>query len=345
MAWRDRRSLPVSSERCVAPTPRARHAPCNGPPHGSAHSGEQSRHLSRQSFNRLTNVSQSCDTYYVGRSRYSHLRDTEPALFGADSAAGDDTQGGTILAADLLWATSMVMSRGFGVSVPPQSDTAGGESCSGDIVVLRHMIPLMDAFNHDANAENSVRFEPESDDFVLTTLNDWEVGEEVFIHYGSFTPSEFLNGYGFVPREREGLEDLSGGFLKACWKAGLVRPEKSKSGQYEVDGLEALVKEQRARERQYLLLAKAGILAQLTHSTKILGLMVYVTGLTAWSRYSSTLEQDEEATLLDLPVAEGWEHMGSLLGLLVGEKRLLRECGERVAEALVRAQLRKIGIT
>ena len=57
------------------------------------------------------------------------------------------------------------------------------------------------------------------------------------------------------------------------------------------------------------------------------------------------MEQDEEATLLDLPAAEGWEHMGSLLGLLVGEKRLLRECGERVAEALVRAQLRKIGIT
>ena len=62
-------------------------------------------------------------------------------------------------------------------------------------------------------------------------------------------------------------------------------------------------------------------------------------------QYSTTLEQDEAAILLDLPAEAGWEHMGSLLDLLVGEKRALRDCGERVVEALVRAQLRKIGIT
>ena len=94
--------------------------------------------------------------------QHAHLRDTEPALFGGNRAADGVA---TILAEDMLWATSMVMSRGFGVSVPPpppsQCDTepASGRChvAGGGSAVLRHMIPLMDAFNHDSATESSAR--------------------------------------------------------------------------------------------------------------------------------------------------------------------------------------------
>jgi hypothetical protein len=69
--------------------------------------------------------------------------------------------------------------------------------------------------------------------------------------------------------------------------------------------------------------------------------------------YGSTLEQDErerqkrerrqrQKTVED---RRGLLSMDALLSLLVAEKRLLRDCGRKVADALMRAKLRKIGIT
>ena len=160
-----------------------------------------------------------------------------------------------------------------------------------------------------------MRFDPETDEFVLTTHSEWEQGEEVFINYGGFTPQEFLTGYGFVPREAD-LDGTKTATMIECVRA--FEPESaaaSNSGEAEseIAALERLAKELRTREGKYL----------------------------------STLEQDEAAQkqhgssggMTDL------EHAASLIALLVREKRLLRACGETVAEALTRAQLRKIGIT
>ena len=61
-------------------------------------------------------------------------------------------------------------------------------------------------------------------------------------------------------------------------------------------------------------------------------------------RYATTLEQDEEQLVSGGAAAE-LPRLLALLPLLVGEKQLLRGCAERVAEALMRAKLRKAGVT
>ena len=77
--------------------------------------------------------------------QFAHLRETEPLLFGGN----DESRGPiSILEEDMLWATSMVMSRGFGVAMPPPEAGASAENegaCSAERV-LRHMVPLMDTF-------------------------------------------------------------------------------------------------------------------------------------------------------------------------------------------------------
>ena len=83
--------------------------------------------------------------------QFAHLRETEPLLFVESLEEGRQIleEGHPILdREDLLWATSMVMSRGFGVAMPPPEAGASAENegaCSAERV-LRHMVPLMDTF-------------------------------------------------------------------------------------------------------------------------------------------------------------------------------------------------------
>ena len=82
------------------------------------------------------------------------------------------------------------MSRGFAVTVPrvtqPGTDGAPLNDCNttegsgrgADLcphVQLRHLIPLMDTFNHDNSAKSSVRFAgngTSAGEFILTTHDD-----------------------------------------------------------------------------------------------------------------------------------------------------------------------------
>ena len=222
--------------------------------------------------------------------------------------------------------------------------------------------------NHDGRAASSVAFDAGTAELVLTTHDAWVTREEVFINYGDFSPSEFLTGYGFVPRaapasrgregepsERRGRAatiDLglppppatsAAGRMKAAVLAALgpgaltltaadcllhlgnrstypeasggssplsLRLQRLSATDFEIDLLETLGKELRARE----------------------------------GRYATTLEQDEEQLVSGSEAAE-LPRLRALLPLLVGEKQLLRGCAERVAEALMRAKLRKVGVT
>ena len=234
-------------------------------------------------------------------------------------------------------------------------------------VSLTQKVPLFQ--NHDGRAASSVAFDAGTAELVLTTHDAWVTREEVFINYGDFSPSEFLTGYGFVPRAaptrrgKEGGEpserrdraaaiDLglppphatsAAGRMKAAVLAALgpgaltltaadcllhlgnrstypeasggssplsLRLQRLSATDFEIDLLETLGKELRARE----------------------------------GRYTTTLEQDEELLVSGGAAAE-LPRLRALLPLLVGEKQLLRGCAERVAEALMRAKLRKAGVT
>lgn len=291
-------------------------------------------------------------------------------------------------------------------------------------VPLRHLIPLMDTFNHDNSARSSVQFvgddETSSGEFVLTTHNDWEAGDEVFIHYGHFTPAEFLTGYGFVPKldmvattnvqtgiasDSRPMIDIARGASShvtaggAC--SGINRCTKLKSSLLSALGSHALeltapscliglanrsslerviaaslhAPQGQNRQKSPAALAAAAAI----DAAESLGngnFEIFVLDMIAselhWrlQTYGSTLEQDEqeqrertrrkqeqqketmgEAHCTDCKDAQstttsrGGLSIDALLSLFVGEKRLLRECEHKIAEALMRARLRHIGIT
>lgn len=319
------------------------------------------------------------------------------------------------------------MSRGFAISVPPSAQVSSARADISAREPLRHLIPLMDTFNHDDSASSSVHYAiagSGKSEFVLTTHDDWEAGEEVFIHYGHFTPAEFLAGYGFVPtmgavrrvdscsnsaskiacsgdteatwpqqdeQERHQAQrglvatmiDIGGG--DACGGASTCRKLKSSFlsalGSHTLEltaphcllhlanrsTLEAVIaRSARAPEdkRRQELLARAAAEAIDAGESRDGDFEMFVLEMILKElqgreqMYGSTLEQDEQeqqerARHQQQRTAQGARSnvgrdgglsIDALLSLLVAEKRLLRQCEGTVAEALMRAKLRKIGI-
>lgn len=347
------------------------------------------------------------------------------------------------------------MSRGFAIDVPPLAQLApatitsgvggaaardhegyarrvfhnskrsgNGKTCDavGRRAPVRHLIPLMDTFNHDNSARSSVQFvddETGSGEFVLTTHNDWEVGDEVFIHYGHFTPAEFLTGYGFVPKAGNSLNDSHSGSMRDGRPmidisghepsaqhvaiGGMCRSTstctKLKSSLVSALGSHALelttpsclvgLANRSALEdiigaaqhvplgsnMQKSLAATAAATAIKVGESHDGDFESFVLDMIAselqgrLNSYASTLEQDEHELRKrsrrqqqdEKDTTEGAHHtvgkdaqaatsrdglsIDALLSLFVGEKRLLRECEHKIAQTLMRARLKRIGIT
>jgi hypothetical protein len=346
------------------------------------------------------------------------------------------------------------MSRGFAVSVPSQVQVAlearavaqaadGGDrkglrragdyngnpsnsgSARSDIgarVPLRHLIPLMDTFNHDDSATSSVHYATDGTrpgEFVLTTHDNWEAGEEVFIHYGHFTPAEFLTGYGFVPesgtmarkescsnsatqsqqnrQERDPARrgavaptiDFSGGLSVQGTSSGATCGGTSRCRKLKSSFLCALGSHALELTAPHCLLHLANrskleaVIARSHHALQdgshqdslaataaadaidvgesrdgdfeMFVLDMITEELQGRQRmYGSTLEQDKQEQQkrarrqqqgMHLYVGrDGGLSIDALLSLLIAEKQVLRQCEDSIAEAVMRAKLRKIGI-
>ncbi|CAM2009919.1 GNAT family N-acetyltransferase [Acanthopleuribacter pedis] len=63
------------------------------------------------------------------------------------------------------------------------------------------MVPLMDMFNHEIDANCSWAYDRERDGFVLTANHKIEVGQECTIGYGAKSSARFLANYGFVEKK------------------------------------------------------------------------------------------------------------------------------------------------
>lgn len=91
---------------------------------------------------------------------------------------------------EFCWARMMVGSRIFGLFI--------------DGLKTEILAPFADMLNHKVPKETSWNFHQEDNSFVIESLKDIEVGQEVFDSYGKKCNSRFLLNYAFViPNNKE----------------------------------------------------------------------------------------------------------------------------------------------
>ncbi len=157
---------------------------------------------------------------YAAREQAARLRELLAALQargGPQAALVDEEQ--------LRWAEQVVLSRSFNSEVakleappsPPTRQMLGGlfsaesfRRAAGTLVgggaatapppppPTMALMPMLDAMNHCADAQNEFSFDSASRSFILVTQQRLIEGEEVFLSYGRKGSDELLQFFGFV---------------------------------------------------------------------------------------------------------------------------------------------------
>uniref|UniRef100_A0A6B2L5W5 SET domain-containing protein n=1 Tax=Arcella intermedia TaxID=1963864 RepID=A0A6B2L5W5_9EUKA len=94
---------------------------------------------------------------------------------------------------DYLWAWNCVMTR----SVFANTKSKIIKRFNKDTTHVA-LIPFADFLNHSNQVETKGVYNVTTNSFQITTLNDIEKDNEIFIHYGSHNNDVFLEVYGFV---------------------------------------------------------------------------------------------------------------------------------------------------
>ena len=92
------------------------------------------------------------------------------------------------------WACSIILSRSWGVKVPPDSPLAQ----IGGLRMVHILAPLADMMNHQAGSEPNCRVIHDSGAGIrVTASSDIAAGAEVTISYGHKCNMELMSNYGF----------------------------------------------------------------------------------------------------------------------------------------------------
>lgn len=144
---------------------------------------------------------------------------------------------------DLQFATWLVSSRSFQISISNEPEAAGAGSVASVQKSIRVLLPYLDMINHNSNEANAELhlIDPEKDEawFAIRATRPIKAGKEVTIAYGTGVDSSFdlLLNYGFVPDDNKidamvvkkggegSIESLEG------WSTTLEEDEKALEGE------------------------------------------------------------------------------------------------------------------
>jgi hypothetical protein len=175
----------------------------------------------------------------------------------------------TVSEAELRWALQLVLSRAFTSTIatpkeiasrspPPQptpssAASAAAKSWLGQVPLVGQLIsgpppppaaptlgdgldmammPMLDAFNHRSDSQNSCAYDGERNSFVLTALKPLKPGEQAYLSYGAKSNDELLQLFGFVEQRNPHDNFLSIGFddfLLAPTSGLFASPEAARS--------------------------------------------------------------------------------------------------------------------